>query len=171
VTRLDLAVTHSTVKVLNSTTIASGFLHRSDPNALVVGPTGLAFNLLSDTLYVASTGNNAIYSIPDALFRLTNAGKGNLVFSDPAVLRGPLGLVLLPNGNLITSNGDAVNPDPAHPSELVEFTPTGKFVGETSIDPLQGSAFGIAAEVQGDDFIFAAVNDDTNSLEVWSIER
>jgi hypothetical protein len=170
VTRLDLAVTPSSVKVLTSTTIASGFLHRSDPNALVVGPTGLAFNLLSDTLFVASTGDNAIYSIPDALFRLTSAGKGHLVFSDPAVLRGPLGLVELPNGNLIAANGDAVNADPAHPSELVEFTPTGKFVGQTSIDSTEGGAFGIAAEIQGDDLIFAAVNDVTNSLEVWDIE-
>jgi hypothetical protein len=170
VTRLDLAVTPSTVKVLTATTIGSGFLHRSDPNALVVGPTGLAFNLLSDTLFVASTGDNAIYSIPDALFRLTSAGKGNLVFSDPAVLRGPLGLVQLPDGNLIAANGDAVNGDPAHPSELVEFTPTGKFIGQTSIDSTQGAAFGIAAEFQGDDLIFAAVNDVTNSLEVWDIE-
>jgi hypothetical protein len=170
VTRLDLAVTPSTVKVLTSTTIASGFLHRSDPNALVVGPTGLAFNQLTDTLFVASTGDNAIYSIPDALFRLTSAGKGDLVFSNPAVLRGPLGLVLLPNGNLIAANGDAVNADPAHPSELVEFTPTGKFVGQTSLDHAEGAAFGIAAEVQGDDLIFAAVNDDTNTLEVFDIE-
>jgi hypothetical protein len=170
VTRLDLAVTPVSVNVLSSTKIGSGFLHRSDPNALVVGPTGLAFDPVRDLLYVASTGNNAIYSIPDALFRLTSAGKGNLVFSDPAVLRGPLGLVLLPDGNLITSNGDAVNPNPKHPSELVEFTPTGKFVGETSIDPAEGGAFGIAAEVQGNVLVFAAFNDDTISLVVWVFE-
>jgi hypothetical protein len=78
--------------------------------------------------------------------------------------------VLLPNGNLIAANGDAVNADPAHPSELVEFTPTGKFVGQTSLDHAEGAAFGIAAEVQGDDLIFAAVNDDTNTLEVFDIE-
>jgi hypothetical protein len=170
VTRLDLAVTPSFVKVLTSTTIASGFTHLPNQSALVVGPTGLAFDPLRDLLYVASTGDNAIYSIPDALFRLTSAGKGNLVFADQAVLRGPLGLVLLPDGNLIAANGDAVNADPAHPSELVEFTPTGKFVGESSIDPNGGAAFGIAAEVQGDDLIFAAVNDDTNTLEVFDIE-
>ena len=37
-------------------------------------------------------------------------------------LRGPLALVFAPDGNLITSNGDAVNPDPTQPSEIVEFT-------------------------------------------------
>jgi hypothetical protein len=170
VTRLDLAVTATSVNVVSSTTIASGYIHRSDPNALVVGPTGLAFDFNHDLLYVASTGNNAIYSIPDALFRTTSAGKGNLVFDDQAVLRGPLGLVLLPDGNLIAANGDAVNPNPAQPSELVEFTPTGQFVGEASIDGSEGAAFGIAAEVQGDDLVFAAVNDATNSLEVFDIE-
>jgi sugar lactone lactonase YvrE len=170
VTRLDLAVSPSSVRVLNSTTIASGFTHQPNASALVVGPTGLAFDPIRDLLYVASTGDNAIYSIPNALFRLTSAGKGNLVFADPAVLRGPLGLVLLPDGNLIAANGDAVNANASQPSELVEFTPLGTFVGETSIDPAEGAAFGIAAEIQGNDLIFAAVNDDSNTLEVWDIE-
>jgi DNA-binding beta-propeller fold protein YncE len=170
VSRLDLAVTPSSVKVLTSTTIASGFTHQANASALVVGPTGLAFDPVHDLLYVASTGDNAIYSIPEALFRLTSAGQGSLVFSDPALLRGPLGLVLLPDGNLITANGDAINANAAEPSELVEFTPTGQFVGETSLDPQEGAAFGIAAEVQGNDLVFAAVNDDTNTLEVFQIE-
>jgi hypothetical protein len=39
-------------------------------------------------------------------------------------------LALAPNGDLLTSNGDAINPDPAHPSEIVEFTKTGQFIGE-----------------------------------------
>jgi hypothetical protein len=170
VTRLELAVTPFSVTVLNSTLVASGFTHQPNQSALVVGPTGLAFDPVRELLYVASTGDNAIYSIPDALFRLTSAGKGNLVFADQSVLRGPLGLVLLPDGNLIAANGDALNGDPNHPSELVEFTPNGKFVGQASIDANQGAAFGIAAEVQGDELIFAAVNDDTNSLEVFTIE-
>jgi len=155
--------------VLSMTTIASGFVHRGDPNALAIGPTGLAFNPLNDLLYVAATGNNAIFSIPNALLRFTSAGTGNLVFSNPH-LRGPLGLTLLPDGNLITANGDAVNGDPNFPGELVEFTPSGRFIGETSLDPAQGSAFGLAVEVHGDDVSFAAVNDDSNTLEIWNFE-
>lgn len=170
VTRLDLAVSPIGVNVLSSTTIASGYLHRGDPNALAIGPTGLAFDPLRDLLYVASTGDNTIFSIPNAAVRLTSAGKGNVVYQDNAHLRGPLGLTLLPDGNLITANGDAINGDPNEPSELVEFTPTGRFVGQVSIDPNQGSAFGVAANVVGDDVQFAAVNDDTNTLEVWDFE-
>jgi hypothetical protein len=171
VTRINLAIPNSgdSVVVLNMTTIASGYAHRGDPNALAIGPTGLAFDPSLDKLYVASTGNNAIYSISNALFRSGSSGKGSLVFTN-SHLRGPLGLVLLPDGNLITANGDAINGNPAQPSELVEFTPTGHFVGETPVDPAQGSAFGMAVEVNGDQVSFAAVDDGINTLKIWDFE-
>jgi hypothetical protein len=171
VTRIDLLTPQSgnSATVLSMTTIASGFVHRGDPNALAIGPTGLAFNPIDDLLYVAATGNNAIFSIPNAALRFTSAGTGNLVFSNPN-LRGPLGLALLPDGNLITANGDAINGNANSPSELVEFSPSGKFIGETSIDSAQGSAFGIAVEVNGDQVSFAAVNDTSNTLEIWDFE-
>jgi hypothetical protein len=91
------------------------------------------------------------------------------VFSNPN-LRGPLGLTLLPDGNLITANGDAINGNPNFPSELVEFSPSGKFIGETPVDPSQGSAFGLAVEVNGDDVTFAAVDDGSNTLKIWDFE-
>jgi hypothetical protein len=171
VTRLDLAVPPfgDQVFVLSMTTIGSGFGHRGDPANLVIGPTGLAFDVAHDRLFVASTLDNTIFSIPDALFRQTSAGTGSVVFQDPH-LRGPLGLVLLPDGNLITANGDSVNGDPTQASELVEFTPSGHFVGQTSIDPGQDGAFGIAINVQGDDVTFAAVDDNSNSLKIWDFE-
>jgi sugar lactone lactonase YvrE len=171
VTRIELAIppVGKSVHVLSTTRIATGFAHRGDPTALALGPTGLAFDPMNDLLYVASTADNAIYSISNALFRLNAVNKGTLVFSNPN-LRGPLGLVLLPDGNLIASNGDAVNGNPADPSELVEFTPTGKFIGESSVDPAEGGAFGIAVESNGDDVVFAAVDDNTNTLKVWDFE-
>jgi hypothetical protein len=171
VTRLILSVpsSGSNVKVLSSVTIGSGYGHAPNGPALVVGPTGLAFNPLLDLLYVASTDDNTIYAIPAALIRPSSAGKGIVIFHDNAVLRGPLGLVLLPDGNLITANGDAINGNTNQPSELVEFTPTGQFVGETSIDPGEGGAFGIAAEIEGNDLVFAAVDDNSNSLLIWDL--
>ena len=56
----------------------------------------------------------------------------------------PARLVLAPNGDLITINGDGVNPDPNQPSELVEFTPSGQFVGQFSIDSSPAAPFGLA---------------------------
>jgi DNA-binding beta-propeller fold protein YncE len=174
VTRLTLidSPLGENVIVASEVTIGSGYM-ADVPNqaALILGPTGVAFDPSKDLLYVASTADNAIYAIPNALTRFTSAGRGELIFKDNAVLRGPLGLTLLPDGNLIAANGDAVNSNTNQPSELVEFTPTGHFIGETSIDPSEGGAFGIAVETVGDDVIFAAVDDNTASLDIWTFDE
>jgi sugar lactone lactonase YvrE len=153
------------------TQIASGYLHRTDPAALVVGPTGLVFDAKTDVLYVASTGDNAVFAVPHAKETTHDAGMGRLVYKDSAHLRGPLGMVQAPNGDLIVSNGDAVNGDATQPSELVEFTPQGKFVAQFSLDPVSGSAFGLALKTQGDRVELVAVNDDTNSIEIFNLDR
>jgi hypothetical protein len=173
VTRLDLIFRpFGRAFFLDATQIASGYLHRPDMAALVVGPTGLAYDADKDRLYVASAGDNTIFAIPHAGRRFSDAGKGRIVYQDDAHLRGPLGLVLAPNGDLITANGDAVNGDPAQPSELVEFTPEGHFVAQVSVDTGgQGGAFGIAIATSGDNIRFAAVDDINNTLDVWTLER
>jgi len=92
-----------------------------------------------------------------------------VVFDDPTHLHGPLGLVLLPNGDLVAANGDAVNPDPNHPNELVEFTRQGKFVGEHQIDSgAGGAAFGLAVTLDDGVLRFAAVDDNTNTVDIWT---
>ncbi len=152
------------------TQIANGYLHRFDPNALVVGPTGLAFDRAKDLLFVASTGDNAIYSIRHALIRWEPANKGDLVYQDNAHLRGPLGLIIGVGNDLITANGDAVNGDPNQPSELVEFTRSGQFVAQLSVDlGGQGGAFGLALHGRDDNRRFAAVDDVVNTLKIWSL--
>jgi uncharacterized protein (TIGR03118 family) len=169
VTRIDLTIPSGGVPMVKTMTkIASGYLTRTDPAALVVGPTGLAYDAKKDVLYVASTGDNEIFAISDAADRTSDAKMGKLVYSDPAHLRGPLGLVLVPNGDLITANGDAVNGDPNQPSELVEFTPAGKFVDQLSIDANQGAGFGVAVSDVDGLLRFAAVEDGTNSLDIWT---
>ena len=169
VTRIDLSIPKSGDPIIESLTrIGSGYFNSIVPAVLAVGPTGLAYNPKNDTLYVASTGDNEIFAIPNAGSRTTDAGTGRVVYQDNAHLRGPLGLVFAPNGDLITANGDAVNPDPNQASELVEFTPQGKFVGQFSIDSTQGAAFGLAVSNVGGVLRLAAVEDVTNSLDVWT---
>jgi uncharacterized protein (TIGR03118 family) len=173
VTRIDLTIPDGSNPIVESLTqIASGYLTRTDPAALVVGPTGLAFDRAHNVLYVASTGDNEIFAIPHAKHRSTDAGMGDLVYQDNVHLHGPLGLLLAPNGDLITANGDAVNPDPTQQSELVEFTPTGQFVAQLPVDPSAGAAFGIALQFAGPDsqVRFAAVDDATNTIDVWNID-
>jgi DNA-binding beta-propeller fold protein YncE len=136
-----------------------------------VGPTGLAYDADQDLLYVASTVDNAIFAIPSARTRVTDVGMGTLIYQDNVHLHGPIGLALAPNEDLLASNGDAVNPDPFHPNEIVEFTATGQFVAEVSVDSTgaPGGAFGIALPKFGNHVRLAAVADNRNRLEVWDV--
>lgn len=172
VTRLDVSVHHGDKFTLNSKTeIAHGYMHRTDPAALVVGPTGLAYDRERDVLYVASTGDNAIFAIPHPLHTNQDIVMGTMVYQDSTHLHGPLALALAPNGNLITANGDAVNP-PASGGQnlLIEFTRTGKFVAQYQVDSgAPGGAFGLAISGGEDGVRFAAVDDDQNTLDIWRV--
>jgi hypothetical protein len=155
--------------VEGATQIGSGYTHRCDPAAFVVGPTGLALDEKKDILYVAATGDNAIFAIRHASHAQLDHGTGRLVVSDPIHMHGPLALARAGNGDLITSQGDAVNPDPTQVSEIVEYTASGRFVAQFSIDPGPGSAFGLALHSSDDGFAFAAVDDGLNVLDVWIV--
>lgn len=172
VTRVNLkAVKHHgqvTLKVQSMTVIASHYLVQANSAAVVVGPGGLAYNPKNDTLYVASTGDNEIFAVKHASRAHSSAGTGTLIYSDPAHLRGPIGLALAPNGDLLTTNDDAVNGNPGFPSELIEFTTTGQFVGQLSLDPAQGAAFGFLVESHGKTVTIASLNDDTSTLDFRS---
>jgi len=169
VTRLNLMVSATGVSVVSTTVIAKGYTVEPNTAALVLGPTGLAYDKRADTLYVASTADNAIFAVPNAGSRTGAAGTGNIIFQDDH-LRGPLALVFAPNGDLVTSNGDAVNADPTQPSEIVEFTKTGRFVGQFNVDVGQGGAFGIGIAMSGPDTARLAVVDD-NANDIIVIDQ
>ncbi len=169
VTRLDVSTDDDKFHVFGSAQIAHGYTHRTDPAALVIGPTGLAYDHASDVLYVASTGDNAIFAIADASDTHKDAVKGVLVYSDSTHLHGPLGLALAPNGHLVAANGDAINAGGTQ-NALVEFTKNGKFVAQFQVDPgAGGGAFGLAFSGDDDNLRFAAVDDDQNTLDIWNI--
>jgi uncharacterized protein (TIGR03118 family) len=173
VTRIDLRVPRNgnPPVVQAMVRIASGYAHEENDAALVVGPTGLAYDARRDILYVASTDDNAIFAIRNAGQTHRDRGMGRLIYQDDVHLHGPLGLVLAPNGDLITANGDAVNEDDTQPSELVEFSPDGQFVGQFSISTEPGAAFGIAFDSSNGALRFAAVNDANNTVEVWTFDQ
>jgi hypothetical protein len=77
---------------------------------------------------------------------------------------------LPPIGDLLVSNSDEFNPDPNQPSEIVEFTVQGQFVGEISVDANPGGAFGLkASKVIGNIYHFAAVDDNANTITIWTL--
>jgi len=157
------------VRVASVTRIASGYIHRCDAAAFVIGPTGLAIDTVKDVLYVTSTGDNAIYAIDGAREASSDSGVGRVVVNNATYLHGPLGLALASNGDLISAQGDAVNPDVNHPSEIVEFASDGTFVSQFSIDPAAGSAFGLALNESATRIRLAAVDDGLNMLDTWDV--
>jgi hypothetical protein len=159
VVRVNLAFP-STVKpvVVSMTTIGSGFPERTDPAALVIGPTGVG--LASDgTLYVADSLDNRIAAIAGAASATSTAGIGVTVFQGPH-LNDPLGLTINPgNGDILTVNGNN--------GLLVETTAGGaqaatKLLDESGTPPGNGALFGLAPAPQGLYF----VDDATNTLNL-----
>ena len=169
VTRVDFTFSKmGSISLKSSTQIASGYSHVTDPAAIVIGPGGLAYNPKIDTLYVAAEDDDKIFAIPNAS-QTTDKGEGTLIFSDSR-LRGPLGLAIAPNGNLLAANNDSINANPANePSEIVEFTVGGKFVSEFSIDNNPDAPFGIAIGNFNHASEFAYLNDNKNTLTVWRL--
>ncbi|MFI0780101.1 hypothetical protein [Streptomyces sp. NPDC021212] len=142
-----------------TTKIGSGFAERTDPDALVVGPTGVGLGR-DGTLYVADTVNSRIAAIPNALKRKTSAGTGRTV-STGGALDGPLGLAIAPNGNILTVNGGDGN--------IVETTPAGRQVAIRRLDstgtpPGAGALFGLAVAPDHRSVYF--VDDATNTLNL-----
>jgi len=167
VVRLNLNVAPNGVTVASTTVIASGYAHRGDPAAFVVGPTGLVYDPNQDVLFVASTEDNAVFAVQNAATRTSSGGTGTVIYTDAVHLHGPLAMAEAPNGDLLVSNGDVLNSDPNQPSEIVEFTKQGQFVKQLNVDPAQGGSFGLAVNANGATTFFAAVDDNTATLTIW----
>lgn len=169
ISRLDFQVYPWGLTLKSSTTIASGYMHRADPAALFVAPTGLVYDDRRDILYVASTDDNEIFAVHNPIDRDHDSGTGRLVYQDNQHLHGPLGMAMAPNGHLLVANSDVINTDPNQPSEIVEFTTDGNFVKELSVDPVQGGSFGLAVHAGHESAVFAAVDDNASTLTIWQI--
>jgi hypothetical protein len=142
--------------VLDEDVIGTGFPELTDPNALVIGPTGVALGA-DGTLYVADTHGNRIAAIPDATFREFPAPNGGRTVSSGGDLNGPLGATLAPNGDILTANSGDGN--------IVETTPLG---AQSSIEADStggaGALFGLTVPPGFDGIYF--VDDADNTLRV-----
>lgn len=160
VLRIVLSIPMGGVPMMSSSTvIASSFKERTDPDALVIGPTGLGL-ASDDTLYVADTLQNRIAAIPMAVSRMTDAGDGNTV-AQGSFLRQPLGLAIAPNGDILTVN--------AADGLMVEITREGRNAGARFVDVSHskngaGTLFGLAIAPDGDGVYL--VNDGNNTLNL-----
>jgi hypothetical protein len=156
VLRLTLSIPqYGLPRLVSTTTIGSGFPARTDPAALVVGPTGVSLGQ-NGTLYVADTVANRIAAIPNAVGRYGSAGTGTTV-STGGALNGPLGLTVAPGGDILTVNAGDGN--------MVETTPGGSQVAtKTVTQGGAGALFGLAVQPGHRAVYF--VDDSNNTLNL-----
>ena len=161
VTRLNLTLSGTMPALESITIIASGFPEKTDPSALVIGPTGVGLRAGCDgdrddcnhdrdpgdsddsdgsLLYVADTLNSRITVIDRALSRTSSAGTGRTLTSGGS-LNGPLGLTVTPGGHILTVNsGDGF---------ISEISPHGVQLAKAQLDntggppPGAGALFGL----------------------------
>ncbi len=135
--------------------IAGGFPERTDPSALVIGPTGVAF-APGGTLYVADTLGNRIAAVGDAITRTSPASEGGRTLAQGGYLNAPLGLALTPEGHLLSTNGGD--------SDIVETTPEGAEFQPYDTGAGEGGLFGLAVLPGHKDVVY--VDDSTNTLNL-----
>jgi hypothetical protein len=133
--------------------VAKDFPERTDPNALVIGPTGVG---LGDegTLYVADTLGNRIAAIPNALFRQAPLGGGGTTVATGRHLNNPLGLTIAPNDDILTAN--------ANDGNIVETRPSGSEFPPVDTGAGAGGLFGLTVTPNGEGVYF--VDDANNTL-------
>jgi hypothetical protein len=162
IVRIKVSVTSDHAPVLASpTTVGTGFAERTDPAALVVGPTGVGLGG-DGALYIADSASNRIAKISDALTR-ADSTSGTTV-SAGAPLNDPLGLAIAPNQDILTTNGGDGN--------LVETSPGGSVMAVKMLDTSptppgpngNGTLFGLALTPGNNGVYF--VDDGTNTLNL-----
>lgn len=156
IVRIDIEGAHtSTPHVIAERVIGWGFPEKTDPAALVIGPTGLALDSKGN-LYIADTLDNRIAVIHHAATRMSASHLGRTI-SENHALNGPLGLAIDENGNILALNSNDGN--------AVEVTPNGRQVAVRLLDSAgAGTLFGLAVTPDHEGFYF--VDDGSNNLQL-----
>ena len=165
VVRINLDLTVSPPSVISKIVVGSGFPERTDPAALVIGPTGVGLSPECSTgeggclLYVADSLSNRIAAIDNPLDRTTSAGTG-MTLSSGDNFHDPLGLVVAPDGNILTVNGND--------GYITEINQQGRQISKTLLDKTgkphgAGTLFSLAFNPVAGVFF---VDDGTNTLNL-----
>jgi hypothetical protein len=156
----------NTDRIDSERVIANGLPERNDPNALVVGPTGVGLGFHGAVLYVASTEDNRIKAVPAPFFLQGPLFGPGFTVTSGGSLNGPLGLAVVPNGDIVTVNaadGNAVETVPFGGKQIataqLDNTPV------TGLPNGNGTLFGIAVTPNGKGLYF--VDDGTNTLNTF----
>jgi hypothetical protein len=158
--------------------IAKGFAVNHGKPGGILGPSGLAYDLKRDTLYVVDGANNTLVAFSKVSTLSAGAitvGKNGKSFSGPsaamarlvysgAPLNASISSALLFNGNLVIGNTG----DPNGKNLLVEISKAGKLLDVLNVDKgASGSIFGMVATGSSAANTKLYFNDDNdNNLQV-----
>ena len=165
VVRIGLALDRPVPAVTSETVVGSGFSERTDPAALVVGPTGLALGA-GGWLYVADSDRNRITVIPDALGRSRSARDRD--GGDPGrPAERPAGPDARPQRRRVGGERERRQHHREYPRPASRW-PTRCSTTTPSPDPGPGNGalFGLAVAPGGHGLYF--VDDDQNALDLRS---
>jgi hypothetical protein len=136
--------------------IATGFAINHGKPGSILGPSGLAYDLRRDTLYVVDGANNTLVAFSKVSTIKSGGikvGKNGTTFTGPsaslarvvfsgAPLNGSISSALLFNGNIVVGNTG----DPNGKNLVVEISKTGKLLDVLNVDKgASGSIFGMVA--------------------------
>lgn len=178
--RIDLGTGEKTPPV---TSVISGFKVNKGKPGSILGPSGLQYDVNSDTLYIVDGVTNTVVAIDNAYIDLQQAnaitvGPTGKTFSGPkakdghvlfagAPLNAPVSSTLLPNGNLIVGNTG----NPNGTNLMVEIDSSGKLLDTRNVDKgAAGALFGIASAGKTDATTKIFFNDD-NANNVQVLEK
>ena len=161
VVRIGLSIPPAGLPMVTSeVVIGKGLPERTDPSALVVGPTGVG--LSHGTLFIANSARSAISAISNAMTRSTPMRPTTITKGHN--LNDPLGLAIAPSGDILSANGNNGN--------LVEITQSGRQIATRTLDNTKvpgspngsGTLFGLAVSPTGRGLYF--VDDGSNTLNL-----
>lgn len=158
--------------------IAKGFKVNHGKPGGILGPSGLAYDLKRDTLYIVDGANNTLVAF-SKVSTIPAGGvtvaKGGMTFSGPSAsmarlvfagtpLNAPISSALLFNGNLVIGNTG----NPNGMNLMVEISSSGKLLDVENVDKgASGSIFGMVATGTSSSTTKLYFNDDNdNNLQV-----
>jgi hypothetical protein len=160
--------------------IAKGFKVNHGKPGSILGPSGLAYDLKRDTLYIVDGANNTLVAFSKVSKMAAGAvivGKNGKTFSGPSAsnarlvysgspLNASISSALLFNGNLVIGNTG----DPNGKNLMVEISTSGKMLDVLNVDTgPAGSIFGMVATGSSAATTKLYFNDDNdNNLQVLS---
>jgi hypothetical protein len=154
--------------------IAKGFKVNHGQPGSILGPSGLAYDLKRDTLYVVDGANNTLVAFSKVSTIAAGGivvGSGAKTFSGPsaslarlvysgAPLNASISSALLFNGNLVIGNTG----DPSGKNLMVEISSAGKLLDVLNVDKgASGSIFGMVATGTSAASTKLYFNDDNNN--------